>query len=288
MATKATKQTRFRWADIEDNDAEDLTYLLPPKEVIGPDENGIKKVIEYKLNEEGKQVRVTTTIRVRKIAVDSPRKERILERRSWAKFGSAMGDEDDDGRLTMISTEEISLERRGSKVEEPKVAAGHSLAQQAKNGAVLMLCRTCGKKGDHWTARCPYKDQAPPPANGTVDKPPASETGSGKTAYVPPSKRGAGAKGNGTDMKHRDEENTIRFTNLSEDAMESDLRELVAPFGPVSRVHVGINRKTGLCRGFGFVNFVKKEDAERAVLKLNGYGYDSLILKVEWAGPSTN
>ncbi|KAB1996911.1 hypothetical protein ERO13_D13G231200v2 [Gossypium hirsutum] len=288
MATKATKQTKFRWADIEDNDAEDLTYLLPPKEVIGPDKNGIKKVIEYKFNEEGKQVRVTTTIRVRKIAVDSPRKERIMERRSWAKFGSAMGDEDDDSRLTMISTEEISLERRGSKVEEPKVAAGHSLAQQAKNGAVLMLCRTCGKKGDHWTARCPYKDQAPPPANGTVDKPPASETGSGKTAYVPPSKRGAGAKRNGTDMKHRDEENTIRFTNLSEDAMESDLRELVAPFGPVSRVHVGINRKTGLCRGFGFVNFVKKEDAERAVLKLNGYGYDSLILKVEWAGPSTN
>ncbi|KAK5773456.1 uncharacterized protein LOC108485927 [Gossypium arboreum] len=288
MATKATKQTKFRWADIEDNDAEDLTYLLPPKEVIGPDKNGIKKVIEYKYNEEGKQVRVTTTIRVRKIAVDSPRKERILERRSWAKFGSAMADKDDDSRLTMVSTEEISLERRGSKVEEPKVAAEHSLAQQAKNGAVLMLCRTCGKKGDHWTARCPYKDQAPPPANGTVDKPPASETSSGKTAYVPPSKRGAGAKRNGTDMKHRDEENTIRFTNLSEDAMESDLRELVAPFGPVSRVHVGIDRKTGICRGFGYVNFVKKEDAERAVLKLNGYGYDSLILRVEWADPRTN
>ncbi|KAH1033716.1 hypothetical protein J1N35_045890 [Gossypium stocksii] len=288
MATKATKQTNFRWADIEDDDAEDLTHLLPPKEVIGPDKNGIKKVIEYKFNEEGKQVRVTTTIRVRKIAVDSPRKERILERRSWAKFGSAMGDEDDDSRLTMVSTEEISLERRGNKVEEPKVAAGHSLAQQAKNGAVLMLCRTCGKKGDHWTARCPFKDQAPPPANGTVDKPPASETGSGKPAYVPPNKRGAGAKINGTDMKHKDKENTIRFTNLSEDAMESDLRELVAPFGPVSRVHVGINRKTGLCRGFGFVNFVKKEDAERAVLKLNGYGYDSLVLRVEWADPSTN
>ncbi|TYH93661.1 hypothetical protein ES332_A13G268900v1 [Gossypium tomentosum] len=288
MATEATKQTKFRWADIEDNDAEDLTYLLPPKEVIGPDKNGIKKVIEYKFNEEGKQVTVTTTIRVRKMAVDSPSKERILERRSWAKFGSAMGDEDDDSRLTMVSTEEISLERRGSKVEEPKVAAEHSLAQQAKNGAVLMLCRTCGKKGDHWTARCPYKDQAPPPANGTVDKPPASETSSGKTAYVPPSKKGAGAKRNGTDMKHRDEENTIRFTNLSEDAMESDLRELVAPFGPVSQVHVGIDRKTGMCRGFGYVNFVKKEDAERAVLKLNGYGYDSLILRVEWADPRTN
>ncbi|KAK5818958.1 hypothetical protein PVK06_023912 [Gossypium arboreum] len=57
MATKATKQTKFRWADIQDNEAEDLTYLLPPKEVIGPDKNGIKKVIEYKFNEEGKQVK---------------------------------------------------------------------------------------------------------------------------------------------------------------------------------------------------------------------------------------
>ncbi|PPD98702.1 hypothetical protein GOBAR_DD04286 [Gossypium barbadense] len=71
-------------------------------------------------------------------------------------------------------------------------------------------------------------------------------------------------------MKRRDEENTIRFTNLLEDAIESDLRELIAPFGLVSRVHVGIDRKTELCRGFGFLNFVKKEDAERAVLKLNG------------------
>lgn len=156
-----------------------------------------------------------------------------------------------------------------------------------------MLCRTCGKKGDHWTARCPYKDLAPPPANGTVDNPLAYETsanggGSGKTAYVPPSKRGAGANRNGTDLKRRNEENAIRVSNLSEDTLESDLRELVAPFGPVSRVHVGIDRKTGLCRGFGFVDFVKKEDAERAVLKLNGYGYDNLILRVEWADPMTN
>jgi hypothetical protein len=28
-------------------------------------------------------------------------------------------------------------------------------------GALLMLCRICGKKGDHWTSRCPYKDLSP-------------------------------------------------------------------------------------------------------------------------------
>ena len=41
----------------------------------------------------------------------------------------------------------------------------------------------------------------------------------------------------------------------------------------------------GLSRGFGFVNSVNGEDAERAINKLSGLGYDSLILQVEWSPP---
>ncbi|KAI4297662.1 hypothetical protein L6164_037544 [Bauhinia variegata] len=89
----------------------------------------------------------------------------------------------------MVSTEEILLERPrapGSKAEEPK-AAGDPLAQfQKGGGAVLMVCRTCGKKGDHWTSRCPYKDLAPP-AEGFVDKPAAAEAATAASvskAYV--------------------------------------------------------------------------------------------------------
>ncbi|KAF9602923.1 hypothetical protein IFM89_032805 [Coptis chinensis] len=47
-------------------------------------------------------------------------------------------------------------------------------------------------------------------------------------------------------------------------------------------------KKGGKLRGFGFVNFVHKGDAEKAIAKLNGYGYDNLILRVEWAAPRTN
>ena len=36
-------------------------------------------------------------------------------------------------------------------------------------------------------------------------------------------------------------------------------------------------------QGFAFVSYVKREDAARAVSNLNGFGYDHLILSVEWA-----
>ncbi|XVF05446.1 hypothetical protein REPUB_Repub05bG0173100 [Reevesia pubescens] len=210
-----------------------------------------------------------------------------MERRSWLKFGDAVN-EDVNSRLTMVSTEEIFLERPrapGSKVEETKVA-GDPLAQLGKGGAVLMVCRTCRKKGDHWTSRCPYKDLAPP-TEGFVDKPATAAAGSGKSTYVPPGMR-AGAERSRTDMRRRNDENSVRVTNLSEDTREPDLLELFRSFGAVSRVHVAFDQKTGMSRGFGFVNFVNKEDAQKAINKLNGYGYDNLILRVEWATQRAN
>ncbi|CAK9135660.1 unnamed protein product [Ilex paraguariensis] len=279
---------KLRWGELEEDDGEDFNFLLPPKHVIGPDENGIKRVIEYKFNDEGNKVKITTITRVRKLA-KARLSKRAIERRAWPKFGDAVH-EDVGSRLTMVSTEEILIERPrapGSKPEESKVA-GDSLAQLSKGGAVLMVCRTCGKKGDHWSARCPYKDLAQP-TESFIDKPPTSETnmasGTTKGAYVPPSMRAGAERPAGSDMRRRNEENSVRVTNLSEDTREPDLLELFRTFGAVSRVYVAIDQKTGVSRGFGFVNFVNKEDAERAINKLNGYGYDNLILRVEWATP---
>ncbi|GAV70317.1 RRM_1 domain-containing protein/eIF3g domain-containing protein [Cephalotus follicularis] len=286
------KPQKLRWGELDEEDGEDLDFLLPPKQVTGPDENGIKKVIEYKFNEDGHKVKITTTTRVRKLA-KARLSKRALERRNWPKFGDAV-QEDVGSRLTMVSTEEIVLERPrapGSKPEESKVA-GDGLAPNP--GAVLMVCRTCGKKGDHWTSRCPYKDLAQP-TETFIDKPTPSETAAGSSGaakgtstYVPPSMRAGAERTTGSDMRRRNEENSVRVTNLSEDTREPDLLELFRPFGPVSRVYVAIDQKTGMSRGFGFVNFVNKEEAERAINKLNGYGYDNLILRVEWATPRTN
>lgn len=36
-------------------------------------------------------------------------------------------------------------------------------------------------------------------------------------------------------------------------------------------------------QGFAFISYDSKENAQKSIDSLNGYGYDHLILKVEWA-----
>lgn len=163
-----------------------------------------------------------------------------------------------------------------------------------------MVCRTCGKKGDHWTARCPYKDLITTEGgvfnlnDRTVSDAGENHVGSSSeignsSRYIPPSQRAGadqeiGNSNGASDLRYRNDENKVKVSNLSEDAGKEDLRELFSAFGQINSVYVASDRN-GLNRGFGFVNFVRREDAQRAIDKLNGYGYDHLILAVQWAPP---
>ena len=155
----------------------------------------------------------------------------------------------------------------------------------AKAGAGKVVCRLC--KGDHFTAKCPYKDtlngldgtDTPPfggddtgtPAEPSSSLPPPPTTG-GK--YVPPSMRGARGPGEamGRPGGSRDDLPTLRVTNISEDTQENDLRDLFSAFGRVARVYVGRDRETGAGKGFAFVSFESKADAQRAMEKMHGRG----------------
>lgn len=102
--------------------------------------------------------------------------------------------------------------------------------------------------------------------------------------------RGAG-RGAGESMGRpggsRDDLPTLRVTNISEDTQENDLRELFGVFGRVARVYVGRDRETGAGKGFAFVSFEDRANAQKAIDKVHGKGYDNLILSVQWSRESS-
>merc|ERR1719484_460938 len=79
---------------------------------------------------------------------------------------------------------------------------------------------------------------------------------------------------------------SLRVTNISEDTCEADLQVLFAPYGRIASIYLAKDRETMVSRGFAFVSYIHRQDAERAMAALQGHGYDHLILKIEWAKPS--
>jgi translation initiation factor 3 subunit G len=108
---------------------------------------------------------------------------------------------------------------------------------------------------------------------------PAADSQAGK--YVPMQLRGAGAR----PTYGQNDDNTLRVTNISEETTEADLGQLFRRFGRTTRIFLAKDHQTGLSRGFAFISYERRDEAQAAIDKLNGYGYDNLILHVEWAKP---
>jgi translation initiation factor 3 subunit G len=115
----------------------------------------------------------------------------------------------------------------------------------------------------------------------------SSSTAGGPSKYTPPHLRNKGAAaGPGESMRgdqKRDDSATLRVTNLSEDVTDNDIYDLFNRFGSIARVYLARDHNTNLCKGFAFVSFHDRDHAERAQQAINGYGYDNLILRVEFA-----
>merc|ERR1712093_472798 len=177
--------------------------------------------------------------------------------------------------------------------KEEKTEAG-SMKDKLKDKKVK--CRICN--GEHFTARCPFKDTMAPVgeegagadvaagAADVVEGP--GGLGSGKSSYVPPHMRnggGAAAAGDrmGGGKYERDDLATLRVTNVSEMAEEQELWDMFERFGRVTRVFLAKDRETGMAKGFAFISFQERTDAAKACEKMDGYGFKHLILRVEFA-----
>lgn len=280
------------WGDRMEED--DKFGLPPPVEII---EGNIKKIIEYRFNEDDKKEKVTRTfdIQTRKVP------KIIAIRKSWKKFGQAKRDNPHgpDPSTTFLG-EEVSLAFTSNR-EELEAKSSESEINKLKGlGSSLVKCRYCN--GDHWSTMCRYKDTiqslkdkddkdilTPPSELAQSAAVAQSVTG---TKYIPPSQRagatGTQRQGESMNSRRNDDQATLRVTNLSEEATEADLQELFRPFGSLQRVFLAKDKITNQSKGFAFVSYVKRDDAARAIKALQGFGYDHLILNVEWSKPSTN
>ncbi len=147
-----------------------------------------------------------------------------------------------------------------------------------------VVCLVCfGVQTGHWTLKCPKRQSIVPV--GPDDEKSGSGGSGGESAAQPYVPMHIAAKQAAEASFNERVEYTLRVTNLSEDTTESDLQDLFRRFGHTSRIYLAKDKLTFKSRGFAFVNFSRKEDAQSAVDKLNGWGYDNLILAVEWAKP---
>lgn len=304
----------IKWGDVDyDDDSVNVResgQLTMPSAaasiVTKADAKGIKTVVEYVTNEKGQKLKVTRKIK----SVSKPVRvnKHVLSRRKWSKFGDCSGlPPGPETNITYVSFEVINLDLRPKKRGEEEKE--EDSLQKLKESASIVVCRNCGETG-HWTLKCPKRSEISPfgASKPPEEEKPGSAGGSSSSGdargssagesnkYVPMHLRnvaGSSASGSASgdnkrgvsSLQQRQDESTLRVTNLSEDVSEQDLQDLFRRFGHTSRIYLAKDRVTGLSRGFAFINYQNRQEAQNAIDKLNGHGYDNLILHVEWAKP---
>lgn len=226
------------------------------------DANGIKYTIQYRLNEHGRKIRITRKVRVTKKTLQVVNK-RVEERKTkWVKFGRVKGVEGIEQGATYRG-EEVFLVMGDEEERKAERDRREQLARDTKELETLYQSLL----SDH------------------LDKS-STMTSSSPTPWRPRNHLTLATNSTVSSSLEDDKSTTIKISNLSDETTDDDLRELLRDYGRVSKSHIVRNRETNLSRGFAFINFHQRRDAEIAMEKLNGYGWNHLILSVEWAKPS--
>ncbi|KAM0229660.1 hypothetical protein ACHAP5_011588 [Fusarium lateritium] len=289
MAAAVANQPKHDWAD--DDDIEETSTDLPEPQTIS-NKDGTKTVITFRYDDDNRKVK--TTRRIRYTTHKETVNPRVADRKTWPKFGLSAKDAAGPAADTTSVGENIifrpSVNWRKAEKDDSAENAAESMKDKLKDKQVK--CRICN--GQHFTARCPYKDTMAPigetgaadVAAGMGDEPSAAASaGLKKGSYVPPALRGNGSAGErmGSKFGERDDLATLRVTNVSEMAEEGELRDMFERFGRVTRVFLAKDRETGMAKGFAFISFADRGDAVKACAKMDGFGFKHLILRVEFA-----
>lgn len=93
---------------------------------------------------------------------------------------------------------------------------------------------------------------------------------------------------NGGSGSSSDDPKTNLIVNyLPQTMSQEDIRSLFVSVGEVESCKLIRDKVTGQSLGYGFVNYVKQEDAEKAINSLNGLRLQNKTIKVSIARPSS-
>lgn len=225
------------------NDVFDKSKEPQPKNEPDP---SVRVEEEEKVNPDGSKVKVFKSFRGHFETVKVNKK--VEARKDWKKFGACAGKPPGPERgITSVLGEEVLI--------EPFHKDTIMLKLKTEAEKLGIKCRICNKTG-HFSTFCPISAWKP-------SQQPLSER---EGAYRPPQLRNKSSSYSVAEDR-RENDPTIRIANLSEDAVEVDIHELCRPFGKMTKVYLGKDRD-GRCKGFAFVTFAYREDADRARLSM--------------------
>eukprot|EP00126_Sphaerothecum_destruens_P005147 Sdes_comp18593_c0_seq1m8735 len=84
------------------------------------------------------------------------------------------------------------------------------------------------------------------------------------------------------DEKDQRESKTLFVGNIPYDFIEKDIQELFERFGQIRAISIPIDDRTGKNKGFSFVEFQERLDAEDALGRYNGYRVSGRNLRLDW------
>eukprot|EP00199_Chlamydomonas_sp_CCMP681_P002787 CAMPEP_0119106964 /NCGR_PEP_ID=MMETSP1180-20130426/7835_1 /TAXON_ID=3052 ORGANISM="Chlamydomonas cf sp, Strain CCMP681" /NCGR_SAMPLE_ID=MMETSP1180 /ASSEMBLY_ACC=CAM_ASM_000741 /LENGTH=309 /DNA_ID=CAMNT_0007092379 /DNA_START=21 /DNA_END=950 /DNA_ORIENTATION=- len=295
--------SRPRWGDtVDDDDAAKISGVVSLPQGHTKVDGNVRTVTEYLRNDKGEAIKKTTKFKV--VNVEKKVYKSALERRKWARFGAAKTEQATDSTTAQMN-EDIAFDRvrqQKQTQQEKKQTQAIDFQQamqandkQAVSGSIKDILYKKRMERELLRAKGLLSAAERPPDEDGAPPPPLPPPGAGKPgSYVPPSVRNRGAgyvgermaddRGVGGDRK-RDEQPSLRVSNLDLQVSEDDLYELFRPFGNVQRIHIAKDFDTKEQRDFAFVSYFSRDEGERALKALNGFGYDNLILRLEWAAP---